>query len=88
MSDDPYQPIACADYDTYEIALMRNWPVDLEWIQPTGQVITERVMPVELKIIEGAEYLFCRMADPSLMDHAPLRIRLDKIRYARIVESQ
>lgn len=86
MRDEPYHPIACGDYDVYEIAIMRGQALELEWFQATGEMVSETVSPLELKIVEGAEYLFFRSIHPASIEATIQRLRLDKIRHARIID--
>lgn len=80
MSDKPYKPIACADYDVYEIAIMQNKQLDLCWVSDSAEMKNERVEPLQLLIIDAAEYLMFNLNDQSCH-----RVRLDKINKAVIV---
>jgi len=84
MPDDNYKPIACGDYDIYEIAIMKQRPLLLEWINPEGKAHRETVTPVALKIIDGAEYLLYEIADKMSQKMTGKR-RLDKINSAKII---
>ncbi|MDH5471476.1 MAG: hypothetical protein OEY61_01355 [Gammaproteobacteria bacterium] len=77
MSDEKYQPIACSDYDIYEIAIMRHEKLDLHWLDDRGIEHHQEVTPVNLKISCAAEYLVVelRHGDKSSLSD----IRLDKI---------
>lgn len=77
MAKDKYIPIACGDYDIYEIAIMHNARLDLEWRDENGQVNHQSVKPIELKIKQGAEYLII-LSDVNDAD-SKLEIRLDRI---------
>ena len=77
MSDD-YQPIACGDYDIYEIAIMRGQCLQLKW-QEAGAVQQQQVRPLALKIEDRAEYLYFQQGIEE-----PRRLRLDKIISAQI----
>jgi len=80
MSDSPYKPIPCADYDIYEIAIMQNRLLMLKWQTESAESREKRVTPVRLEIKDGAEYLLVQ-----LDQEADLRIRLDRIHSATIV---
>ena len=82
MPDKSYQPIACADYDTYEIAIMQGRLLMLKWEIESGEVIVQPVKPIKLKIVEGAEYLFFEHQHKKT-----LKIRLDKIIGAEIIRT-
>lgn len=77
MSDDKYQPVSCSEYDIYEIAIMRQQCLDLKWQNSHGIEHNQKVKPVDLKIINGAEYLIVELVpdDKSSISE----IRLDKI---------
>jgi transcriptional antiterminator Rof (Rho-off) len=64
MSVEPYQPIACSQYDLYEIAIMRNQWVELVWWDEPGVVHQARLKPVGLQTREGQEFLLLQR-DPS-----------------------
>lgn len=78
MQTDPYIPIACGDYDIYEIAIMQKKQLALEWISQRGKAQQEIVIPLELKIIDGAEYLYYERVNKQKQNSAQ-KIRLDKI---------
>ena len=79
MSETPYIPIACADYDIYEIAIMQRRQLSLSVSTSVGQI---NVTPVALKIENGAEYLEYLVLDSDALQ----RIRLDKINQAEVVK--
>lgn len=80
MSDTPYQPIACSDYDTYEIAIMQGRELQLILHDKSGTKIRQRVKPLKLQIRDKAEYL--QYIDQQ---HQPSEIRLDRILLAEII---
>ena len=80
MPSDPYKPIACGDYDIYEIAIMKQRQLMLEWTGADGGAVKETVTPLALKIIEGAEYLFYEINNKKNTN----KLRLDKINSATI----
>ena len=79
MPDKSYIPIACSDYDIYEIAIMQNKNLKLKWMTEQGVIHTECLTPQKLLIINKAEYL---IVDSEITD----KIRLDKIRQVEILE--
>jgi len=83
MLEDPYKPIACGDYDIYEIAIMKQRKLTLEWTDADGGTVNETVTPLELKIIEGAEYLFYEIENKKTKKTTD-KLRLDKINSATI----
>ena len=71
-----YQPIACARYDQYEIAILHRQRLRLVWEE--GNVIYDQVvMPVNLRTAHGEEFLVLRLAGGEIRE-----IRLDRIRRA------
>ncbi len=85
---DNYKPVACSDYDVYEIAIMQNRNIDLSWKDQYGKSRHEIVRPVELKIKEGAEYLLFQTNDTnSRLNQNNHTVRLDRIQRAAIVNN-
>jgi len=94
MSDTPYQPIACADYDVYEIAIMQGHLLVLKFRDDSDNNQRVLVKPLTLEINEGGEYLYYEAshseANHSEASHNEARdmqqskIRLDRIQYAQI----
>ena len=84
MPVEPYTPIACADYDIYEIAILRHNHLLLEWISEKGEKLRVTVMPRELKIIQGAEYLLFKPVRNNNLNSID-KLRLDRIHSAKIV---
>ena len=77
VCSDKYQPIRCFQYDVYEIAIMRNKFLELKWLDNNDVKQHQKVKPVNLKILNGAEYLIVELEvnDEVLISE----IRLDKI---------
>lgn len=74
-----YQPIACASYDQYEIAITRRRTMHLVW--EDGNVVHDRIVtPLDLRIARGEEYLVMRLPEGDTLD-----VRLDHIRRAEIL---
>ena len=82
MSNDSYQPIACADYDIYEIAIMQNRQLLLSWTSADSSYKKVTVKPLKLHIENGAEYLIVEVQGDNKIDGK--QIRLDKIIYAEM----
>ena len=80
MTEDAYRPIACADYDIYEIALMKNKSLVLAWVDSSGREQQHIVKPINLSIVNRAEYLLIEFMG------AEQSIRLDRILSASIQE--
>jgi len=72
-----YQPIACHVHDTYEIAIMHQTMLKLDWRQ-AGILRHDTVRPVDLCTKEGAEWLLAENRSGK-----QLEIRLDWIREAK-----
>lgn len=71
-----YKPIACGDYDRFEIAILKRRPLRLIWRE--GNVIYDQIVqPVNLETRAGEEFLLFRRADGSSAS-----ARLDHIRTA------
>lgn len=69
----PYEPIACARYSEYEVAIMHRQKLRLRWLE--GNVVYQQtVLPLDLKTECHQEFLICRDRDGAM--HT---IRLDWI---------
>lgn len=88
MNEETYQPIACADYDIYEIAIMRKSVLGLVWVMASGELMQEQVRPLELKIMDGAEYLLYLPVEDIAGEAQMQNIRLDKIKQAELINKQ
>jgi Rho-binding antiterminator len=74
-----YKPVACANYDQYEIAIMHGSKMQLTWQVDNmnyGQVVT----PLNLRTAHGEEYLILRLASGETAE-----VRLDHIRRVEIL---
>ena len=69
-----YQPISCANYDQYEIAIMHHACLRLTW-QEDNVIYDQVVTPLNLRTQGGAEYLILRDATGAARE-----VRLDHIR--------
>ena len=72
MSD--YEPIACAAYDVFEIAIMRGQWLFARWKDDRGDEHAGRIRPVDLRIFDRAEHLLARNEDG-----VEIALRLDRI---------
>lgn len=73
MVNKPYQPIACALHDQYEIAIMYKKQLDISWSDNTGSH-TARVLPKDILVKDRQEFLIAESQDKK--QHC---IRLDMI---------
>ena len=78
MSDSDYKPIACALHDQYEIAIMHRQVLHIEWQDASGKSHMADVMPVDIRVAGGEEFLVARRVDAQ-EGGEPLEIRLDRI---------
>jgi Rho-binding antiterminator len=72
MSD--YQPISCANYDHFEIAILHGQCLRITWHDEEGLVHVEILRTRDLQTRNGAEFL---LADSQTGQH--IELRLDKI---------
>ena len=70
----PYQPIACALHDEYEIAIMHKKHLRIRWSDARGEQHTGDVLPKDILVKDKQEFL---VADAE--NGETLCIRLDKI---------
>lgn len=64
MDNEPYQPIACALHDQYEIAIMQKKQLTLGWSDIDGQH-TARLMPKDILVKDKQEFLIAESQDKS-----------------------
>ena len=69
-----YQPISCANYDQYEIAIMHHTRLHLTW-QEDNVIFDQVITPLNLRTHAGCEYLILRDAEGTTRE-----VRLDRIR--------
>ena len=74
MSSD-YTPIACALHDEYEIAVMHRQPLHLCWKEVDGSRGEADVLPVDIEVKNGEEFLVVKLKQADAVKH----IRLDRI---------
>ena len=70
---EPYQPIACALHDEYEIAIMRKQYLIIKWTDEHG-FHTGEVLPEDILVKNREEFLLAKTNKGE-----SLCIRLDKI---------
>lgn len=73
-----YQPISCANYDQYEIAIMHGSKLRLTW-QKSNVTYDQVVTPLNLRTAQGEEFLILRLANGETTE-----VRLDHIRRVQI----
>jgi Rho-binding antiterminator len=73
--NEPYLPIACAAHDEFEIAIMHRKKLHLKWTDDSGKTQLCDVLPEDILVKEGAEYLLAKRCE----DETALCLRLDKI---------
>lgn len=73
MSDEPYQPVACAFHESLEFAVLRRARLRLVYHDAAGE-ISQVVLPTDVATRDGAEWL-------SYLDAAgnSAVLRLDRI---------
>lgn len=74
--DGDYVPISCADYETFEIACMDRY--DVELTTRDGRKVAGRA--VDLAVRSPAEFLVIRNDDGTTED-----IRVDQVRYMAVL---
>ena len=79
-NDKPYQPIPCAVYSEYELAIIRQYQLQLVWWDKNDIEHISRLTPLDLQTENHAEFLIAQ-------DHEKqqLKIRLDYIQHYRIL---
>lgn len=70
----PYQPIACALHDRYEIAIMFKKHLKIKWHDDNGEPHLEKVMPIDLPVKNGEEFLLAKRENDQ-----EVCVRLDRI---------
>lgn len=76
-----YQPIACALYSCYELAVMHRTPLKLCWRDPDGLTHLERLYPEDLETRNGEEFLVAHDGSGRRF-----RLRLDRITAVQAAE--
>ena len=78
----PYQPIDCATYSEYELAIMRACRLKLCWRGRGGIDRVETLLPTDLRTRSHAEYLIARNLQGAIRV-----LRLDRIRLQEVLET-
>ncbi|BBP04863.1 hypothetical protein TPL01_12740 [Sulfuriferula plumbiphila] len=71
-----YQPIACAQHERLEFAVLRRIPLWLHYLAEDGQEHEASVMPLDVQTRQSGEWLVMRYADGSTGE-----LRLDHLQY-------
>lgn len=69
-----YQPISCALYSQYEVAVLHRTPLRVRWRDAAGVVHLETLTPEDLETRNGEEFLLAHTAAGE-----PRRVRLDQL---------
>jgi len=70
----PYQPVACALHDKYEIAIMFKKHINIKWLDDNGDFQTDKVLPKDILVKNKEEFLLA-----TGQNNKELCIRLDKV---------
>lgn len=76
MKNKKYQPVACSVHDFYEMAIIQDLWLDLSWFDESGEHHKQRLRPVNIRIIDAAEY---RVTCSGKDNESVVEIRLDRI---------
>ena len=79
LTETSYQPISCANYDQYEIAILHGSKMHLTW-QADNVIYDQIVTPLNLRTAHGEEHLILRLVSGETAE-----VRLDHIRRAQIL---
>ncbi len=77
-----YQPIPCALYSQYEIAILHHTPMRVRWRGADGVTYLEVLTPEDLVTHNGEEFLVARNAAGESR-----RVRLDRLARIPAAES-
>jgi len=76
MTSDPspdYRPIACGTYSQLEVAILHRTPIDCLWTDVDGGRHEARLLPLDLRTRDHAEYLVAETPEGQV------EIRLDRL---------
>ena len=59
----PYQPIACAQHERLEFAVLKRIPLWLRYRDANGMQATAKVLPLDVETRAAAEWLSARFED-------------------------
>ena len=79
-NDTTYQPISCAEYSRYEVAILHNEHLRLCWKDPNNLLHMLMLIPFDLQTKKGGEYLLGN--DKSGQSY---QIRLDYIQRCEVI---
>lgn len=83
MKTTEYKPISCANYEFYELAILRHRRLRLAWNAETGNVVYDHIVtPLDLKTLNGEEFLILCDGDDA---GATTELRLDRIRRVELL---
>lgn len=71
-----YQPIACAQHERLEFAVLRRIPLWLRYLAEDGQEHEATVMPLDVQTRPSGEWLMMRHADGGTGE-----LRLDQLQH-------
>jgi transcriptional antiterminator Rof (Rho-off) len=74
----PYERIACALHDEYEIAIMHKKHLSIKWLDGSDKQHTAKILPIDILVKNKEEFLVARTHD-SAQDNKEFCIRLDKV---------
>jgi Rho-binding antiterminator len=74
MSSDNYKPIDCGLHSEYELAIMHGRTLKLKWLDENGNVLTEKLKPLDIETRDQQEFLIASNTNDILY-----KIRLDRI---------
>jgi Rho-binding antiterminator len=73
---DTYQPIACAQHERLEFAVLRRIPLWLRYQAEAGQQLEELILPLDVQTRQTGEWLVLRYANGNTGE-----LRLDQLQY-------
>lgn len=79
-NDNGYVPVSCDLHSQYELAIMRRTHLEIDWYDPgTGGRHTGKVMPLDIKVKNGEEFLQFVPQQISAVKQQPVEVRLDRV---------
>lgn len=76
----PYIPVSCATHSEYELLIMHREEVQLHWQDENGVLHSEKLLPTDLKVKSGEEFLIA--INNSGQQY---QVRLDQIQQYKII---
>jgi transcriptional antiterminator Rof (Rho-off) len=80
--NDNYIPVACAQHEVYQYAVLKRAMLDLSWHDEAGAICRHRGLPIDVVTRDKAEFLVLKHKDGSVQS-----VRLDRIVAAYSVTS-